>query len=411
MEGSRRAMLLERPARAVSAPLRAVARDPQDPGPGQLLLRVAACGVCRTDLQLCEGDLAAHALPIVPGHQIVGRVEAVGREVAEWRAGDRAGVAWLAGADGTCDKCRSGHENLCERATFTGWDVDGGYATHAIARADFALRIPDGFDDLAAAPLLCGGVIGYRSLKRSGVAAGRPAWPLRLRGVGPHHAAARAALGLPRLRRHAFGGRTGARAVAGRGVGRGLRRPAARAARRGDHVRALGRRGPRCAARDRPRRARWRSTPSTSIACPRCHTKSCGGSAGWRVSRTSRAPTPRELLDTGGANSGTDGIRDAPARRRATSRWRGCLAARSGAPPSWCPSRRSAGGDDRGLWPDAGEDLADRRQVVVGRPQVRGRGRWCWSSRSRACRPSRSRRGRGPSPASRSPGTGCAGSL
>jgi alcohol dehydrogenase, propanol-preferring len=172
MGGPPRAMVLERAAPAAAGPLRAVPREPRDPGPGQLLLRVAACGICRTDLQLCEGDLAAHALPVVPGHQIVGRVEAVGAGVTEWRVGDRAGVAWLAGSDGTCDKCRSGRENLCARATFTGWDVDGGYASHAIVRADFALRIPDGFDDLAAAPLLCGGVIGYRSLQRSGVAPG-----------------------------------------------------------------------------------------------------------------------------------------------------------------------------------------------------------------------------------------------
>jgi propanol-preferring alcohol dehydrogenase len=174
-------MLLERAAPAAEGPLRAVARKPPTPGPGQLLLRVAACGVCRTDLQLCEGDLEMRKRPIVPGHQIVGRVEAVGAGVAGWAAGDRAGVAWLAGADGTCDKCRSGRENLCARATFTGWDVDGGYATHAVARADFALRLPDGFDDLAAAPLLCGGVIGYRSLKRSGI---EPGGRLGLYGFG-----------------------------------------------------------------------------------------------------------------------------------------------------------------------------------------------------------------------------------
>jgi propanol-preferring alcohol dehydrogenase len=174
-------MVLDRAAPAAEGPLRAAPREPRDPGPGQVLIRVAACGICRTDLQLCEGDLAAHTLPIVPGHQIVGRVEAVGAGVTGWRAGDRAGVAWLAGSDGTCDKCRSGRENLCERATFTGWDVDGGYATHAIARADFALRLPDGFDDLAAAPLLCGGVIGYRSLKRSGV---EPGGRLGLYGFG-----------------------------------------------------------------------------------------------------------------------------------------------------------------------------------------------------------------------------------
>jgi len=181
MGGSPRAMVLERAGPAAAGPLHPAPREPRDPGPGQLLLRVAACGVCRTDLQLCEGDLEMRARPIVPGHQIVGRVEAVGADVTGWRAGDRAGVAWLAGSDGTCDKCRSGRENLCERATFTGWDSDGGYATHALARADFALRIPDGFDDLAAAPLLCGGVIGYRSLKRSGV---EPGGRLGLYGFG-----------------------------------------------------------------------------------------------------------------------------------------------------------------------------------------------------------------------------------
>ncbi len=165
-------MMLELPAAAATGPLRVVAREPEAPASGMILLRVAACGVCRTDLQLCEGDLEARKLPIVPGHQIVGRVEALGPGVDGWRVGERAGVAWLAGTCGVCDMCRSGRENLCARATFTGWDVDGGYATHATVRADFALRIPDRFDDLAAAPLLCGGVIGYRSLARSGIAPG-----------------------------------------------------------------------------------------------------------------------------------------------------------------------------------------------------------------------------------------------
>jgi propanol-preferring alcohol dehydrogenase len=176
-----RAMILERPAPAAAGPLRAMERELEDPRPGQILLRVAACGVCRTDLQICEGDIELHKAPVVPGHQIVGRVEAVGVGVDGWRVGDRAGVAWLAGADGTCDKCRSGRENLCARATFTGWDVDGGYATHATVRADFALRLPDGFDDLAAAPLLCGGVIGFRSLKRSDI---QPGGRLGLYGFG-----------------------------------------------------------------------------------------------------------------------------------------------------------------------------------------------------------------------------------
>ena len=141
MGGAGRAMVLERPrprrpGRCASSPAR------PSPGPGMLLLRVAACGSAARISSCCEGDLAMHDTPIVPGHQIVGHVEAVGAGVDGWRVGDRAGVAWLAGTDGTCDKCRSGRENLCARATFTGWDVDGGYATHAIARADFACGSP-----------------------------------------------------------------------------------------------------------------------------------------------------------------------------------------------------------------------------------------------------------------------------
>jgi alcohol dehydrogenase, propanol-preferring len=134
---------------------------------------VSACGVCRTDLQICEGDLAPRRLPIVPGHQIVGRVEATGPGVTGWKLGDRVGVAWLAGVDGTCAHCRAGRENLCVAAEFTGWDRDGGYATHAVVRADFALALPVQFPDLDAAPLLCAGVIGYRSLKVSGIAPGQ----------------------------------------------------------------------------------------------------------------------------------------------------------------------------------------------------------------------------------------------
>jgi propanol-preferring alcohol dehydrogenase len=132
-------------------------------------------------LQLCEGDLTAHRLPVVPGHQIVGRVVAVGSGVTGWRLGDRAGVAWLGGACGTCARCREGRENLCETACFTGWDRDGGYAELVTARSDYALRIPEAFDDVSAAPLLCGGVIGYRSLKVSGV---RPGQRLGLYGFG-----------------------------------------------------------------------------------------------------------------------------------------------------------------------------------------------------------------------------------
>jgi propanol-preferring alcohol dehydrogenase len=176
-----RAMQLAQAAPSGTNPLHIVARDDPEPMAGELLIRVAACAVCRTDLQICEGDLEARRLPIVPGHQLVGAVVSVGPGVENWKTGDRVGVAWLSSADGTCPHCRAGHENLCERASFTGWDRDGGFATHAVARADFALRLPEGFADLDAAPLLCGGVIGYRSLKVSGI---RPGQKLGLYGFG-----------------------------------------------------------------------------------------------------------------------------------------------------------------------------------------------------------------------------------
>jgi alcohol dehydrogenase, propanol-preferring len=166
------AMQLDGPRKASEHPLREVTRADPVPGIGELMLSVSACAVCRTDLQICEGDLAARRLPIVPGHQIVGRVAAFGPGVTGWRLGDRVGVAWLAGTDGTCTHCRARRENLCTAAQFTGWDRDGGYATHALVRADFAVHLPGGFEDLDAAPLLCGGVIGYRSLKVSGAAPG-----------------------------------------------------------------------------------------------------------------------------------------------------------------------------------------------------------------------------------------------
>ena len=177
-----RALVLEHPGPlADRQPLRL--RDVPDPvpGPGELLLRVAACAVCRTDLQLVEGDLAARRLPTIPGHQVVGRVEAVGAGVDGWATGERAAVGWLAGTCGTCRACRTGRENLCPAARFTGWDRDGGFAEQIVVAADVALAVPQGFDDLSAAPLLCGGVIGYRSLVVSGI---RPGGRLGLYGFG-----------------------------------------------------------------------------------------------------------------------------------------------------------------------------------------------------------------------------------
>ena len=175
------ALQLAVPGPVSTAPLTLVDLPDPRPAAGELVLDVAACAVCRTDLQIVEGDLEAHRLPLVPGHQAVGRVVEMGEGVDGWLVGDRAGVAWLGSTDGTCRFCASGRENLCPEARFTGWDRDGGYATRLAVRADFAFRLPDGFDDLAAAPLLCGGVIGYRSLKVAGI---RPGGRLGLFGFG-----------------------------------------------------------------------------------------------------------------------------------------------------------------------------------------------------------------------------------
>jgi len=161
-----RAMLFE----AVGRPLRAADLPVPEPGSGQVLLRVGACAVCRTDLHVVDGDLAQPKLPLVPGHEIVGLVERVGPDVRRWRPGDRVGVPWLGWTCGECADCKRGAENLCDRARFTGYDLDGGYAEYALADARFCFAIPASYDDLTAAPLLCAGLIGYRSLVMAGEA-------------------------------------------------------------------------------------------------------------------------------------------------------------------------------------------------------------------------------------------------
>jgi propanol-preferring alcohol dehydrogenase len=163
-----RAMLLYAPR----TPLRAAEIPRPEPGPGQVLLRVHACGVCRTDLHLVDGELPDPKTPVVPGHQIVGTVEAAGGarrgDGPRFAPGARVGVPWLASTDGTCRYCTSGRENLCAAARFTGYTVDGGYAEHAVADERFCFAIPDGYSDVQAAPLLCAGLIGYRSLRLAG---------------------------------------------------------------------------------------------------------------------------------------------------------------------------------------------------------------------------------------------------
>lgn len=138
------------------------------PGPGQLLVRVSACAVCRTDLHIVDGELPEPKLPLVPGHEIVGRVEELGGGVENFRVGDRLGIPWLGWTCGECEYCVSGRENLCERARFTGYTIDGGYAEFRVADARFVFRIPPAFEDVSAAPLLCAGLIGYRSLRKAG---------------------------------------------------------------------------------------------------------------------------------------------------------------------------------------------------------------------------------------------------
>jgi alcohol dehydrogenase, propanol-preferring len=141
-----------------------------EPKPGCMLLRVLACGVCRTDLHIAEGDLPRARAQLIPGHQIVGEV--AGAATAELPLGSRVGVSWIGGVDGDCWYCHHGMENLCDRPTFTGYTVNGGYAEYALARADFAFPLPEGLDNVHVAPLLCAGIIGFRSLRVAGVASG-----------------------------------------------------------------------------------------------------------------------------------------------------------------------------------------------------------------------------------------------
>ncbi|GGK23401.1 alcohol dehydrogenase [Streptomyces camponoticapitis] len=163
---------VERPGPIGTGPLARVRRRPPDPGPGDLLLRVEACGVCRTDLHLAEGDLAPRRPSTVPGHEIVGRVVAVGEAVTSFRIGDRAGGAWLRGTCGKCRYCGAARENLCPRSSYTGWDADGGFADLALVPAAFAYPLPDDRDAASLAPLLCAGIIGYRALRRSALPEG-----------------------------------------------------------------------------------------------------------------------------------------------------------------------------------------------------------------------------------------------
>lgn len=167
-----KAMVLATPGAIDQNPLSAATMPAPIPAPGEVRLQVAVCGVCHTDLHLVEGEIETPKLPVIPGHQIVGRVDALGEGADRFSIGDRVGVPWLYETCGQCEYCRRGEENLCERARFTGQHVDGGFAECMVVPAGFAYRIPDGISDRQAAPLLCAGVIGYRALRLSKIQAG-----------------------------------------------------------------------------------------------------------------------------------------------------------------------------------------------------------------------------------------------
>lgn len=189
-----RAWIVDRPGPLSAMPMTLVEREAPEPGPGQVRVAVRCCGVCRTDLHLAEGDLPPRRRGVVPGHEVVGIVDALGEGASAFALGERIGVAWLGATDGTCRFCISDRENLCVSPTFTGWDVDGGYAAYCVADEAFAYRLPDDIDDEAAAPLLCAGIIGYRALTLAEV---RPGGRLGIYGFGGSaHLTAQVAIGL-----------------------------------------------------------------------------------------------------------------------------------------------------------------------------------------------------------------------
>ncbi|HWB86871.1 MAG TPA: zinc-dependent alcohol dehydrogenase family protein [Bryobacteraceae bacterium] len=176
-----KACVLAAPAPVETNPLRMADVPKPSPSGNQVLIRVHACGVCRTDLHVIEGELPPRKSPVIPGHQVVGTVEAGGPRATRFRPGARVGVAWLHKTCGICEYCRSGRENLCENAEFTGWTTDGGYAEYVLAPEDFIYALPEDFADLHVAPLLCAGIIGFRTLRLSEV---KPGGRLGMYGFG-----------------------------------------------------------------------------------------------------------------------------------------------------------------------------------------------------------------------------------
>ena len=215
-----RAWVVARPGPIATRPLRLVERPVPSPGRHEIRVRISACGVCRTDLHLAEGDLAPKHTAVIPGHEVVGEVDALGIDAARFSVGQRVGIAWLRSTCGICRFCRRGDENLCLSPRFTGWDDDGGYAEFSVVNEAYAYELPAHVPDEQAAPLLCAGIIGYRALRRSRLP---PGGRLGIYGFGASaHLAAQVALAegasvfvMTRLR---------AGETAGQGVGRHVRR-------------------------------------------------------------------------------------------------------------------------------------------------------------------------------------------
>ncbi len=195
-----KACILEKPAPIDSRPLAFTDVPMPSPKGDEILVRVHACGICRTDLHVVEGELPVHLSPVTPGHQVVGVVAAIGAHAGGFEAGQRVGIAWLHRTCGECRFCRAGRENLCEYPQFTGWTVNGGFAEYAVAPAAFAYPLPDGFDDMQAAPLLCAGIIGYRALRLTGIGEDHKSWAGARLGIYGFGAAGHVCIQLARAR-------------------------------------------------------------------------------------------------------------------------------------------------------------------------------------------------------------------
>jgi propanol-preferring alcohol dehydrogenase len=195
-----RAAVLEQPGPIDTGPLHITDVPLPQPGRAQVLIRVRACGVCRTDLHVVEGELPARRSPVIPGHQVVGTVESLGADAGALKIGDRVGAAWLRQTCGVCPFCTTGRENLCDRAEFNGWTADGGFAQYIAAPAPFVYQIPDGFSDTQAAPLLCAGIIGYRALRLTGLGEQSGGWRAKRLGIYGFGAAGHVVIQLARAR-------------------------------------------------------------------------------------------------------------------------------------------------------------------------------------------------------------------